>query len=138
MPVGSAILLLDAGVGGCGFHAPEFQRRTGILIVIRDQRRDADGLRGEFDGRAGPNRAIGLRNGGAVARDQPVARAVVGSCAIHIKLHELAARDLPAPNGPVNVSNGRFLKVKTESSGRRLRGTLLLRGTRLLRVNLLG
>jgi hypothetical protein len=46
-----AVLLLDAGIGGCRFHAAEFERPATILVEVRQDGRGFDRLGREAERR---------------------------------------------------------------------------------------
>jgi hypothetical protein len=114
------VLLLHVRVGSGRLHAPELDRRPGVLVEVGQQRRGGDGFGREPQRRAGAHRAGRGGNRRAIARHQAVADAVVGLGAIEIGLHDAAAGDLPLRDGAMHVANRRLLDEKRAGRRRRI------------------
>ena len=65
-PDGHAVLLLHVGIGRGRLHAAELDGRPGVLVEVRQQRRDGDGLGRKRQRRAGAHGAGCGRNRRAV------------------------------------------------------------------------
>jgi hypothetical protein len=103
---GHSVLLLNARIGGCGFHASELDRRRLPRIARPKAGRGRD-------------RSLVL----AVARKERrrrllghelIAGAVVGPGPIDVRLHECPAGDLTFLDASMNVGNRRLQEMKTK------------------------
>ena len=107
-----AELLLHARIGRGRLHAAEFQRRTSVLVEVRQDRGGLHGFgrKAQRRGRAhGPGRRW---HGRAVLGQQQARDAVIGTRAVDVALHDLNHGGLARPDRLVQLGDGRLFQRK--------------------------